>query len=112
MEFLTNRNLVYSWKSLMKKYIPFSSEMEKNTLASQSFPFNTNERILGVLARGTDYTLLRPYNHPIQPTITQLLNKAEKVIEKYQCKYIYLATEDSLILSAFQKKFKNSLIYT
>lgn len=113
MEFLTNPDLVQRWKSLMKKFIPFSSEIEKkNTLAFQHFPFNTNERILGVLARGTDYTLLRPYNHPVQPTITQLLDKAEKVIEKYQCKYVYLATEDSLILSAFQKKFKDLLIST
>ncbi len=113
MEFLTNSDLVDRWRVLMRRYMPFSDAFkEKAGLALQSGPFDKGARILGVLCRGTDYTFTRPYNHPVQPTLQEALEKAEEVMKEYSCKYIYLATEDSKVLSAFRVKFRDALFVT
>ncbi len=110
MEQLTNPLYMQLWKDAMKKYMPFSDALEEEIKRTeQKFPFG-EKRILGVLCRGTDYTSLRPRNHPVQPTADAVIAKAKKVMEEYKCDYCYLATEDESILSAFRNAFGGQLL--
>ncbi len=66
--------------------------------------------VLGILCRGTDYISLRPYAHPIQPSLEQMFDKVDEFLKKYNCTHIYLSTEDQSIVSEFQKKYGSILL--
>jgi hypothetical protein len=63
-----------------------------------------------VLCRGTDYTTLKPRNHPIQPEPIEVVERAKKAMEEWNCDYLYLATEDADIYDLFVKHFADKLI--
>lgn len=63
------------------------------------------------MARGTDYTNLRPYFHPVQPTIEELIDKVDDYRKKYNCEKIFLATEDNTILEQMQERYKDDLLF-
>ena len=74
------------------------------------------EKVLGVLCRGTDYVSLRPYNHPVQPSVSEMLQKAGEMLRCYKLEHIYLVTEDEGIRRAFEvletgySQHKNSIM--
>lgn len=97
----------------MKTYMPFSDELTgKIESIAVRLPFGSGKRILGVLCRGTDYTNIRPYNHPVQPSLEVVLAKTDEFMERYQCQYCYLATEDREIRNAFQSRLGDKLLTT
>ena len=63
-----------------------------------------------MLARGTDYTALKPYKHPVQPEPMQIIDKAKELMQEHNCQYIYLATEDSKIFNLFRGQFGENLL--
>ena len=97
-------------KKLFKQYIRFNQftrdyiENEYNTI------FKGKEKVLGVLCRGTDYTLKKPGGHPVQPDPERVIKKAKEVIADKQLDYIYLATEDQDIYVLFQKEFGEKIL--
>lgn len=113
MDCLMNPGLMAFWRGIMKKYMPMSEELY-NSVGDclDRLPFGNGEKVLGVLCRGTDYTNIRPFNHPVQPPLKEVLEKAEEFMQYYECDYCYLATEDQEILQAFQNKFKDRLLTT
>ena len=113
MDCLSNYELMTFWNSVMKKYMPFSNEFDTYlNQCLENLPFETDAKILGVLCRGTDYTNIRPYNHPVQTPLNAIFTKTDEFMDKYQCDYCYLATEDQEVLHAFQDKFKDRLLTT
>ena len=68
--------------------------------------------ILGVLYRGTDMNLLKLSKHPIQPTVEEMIELIHEHIDKWNCKWIYLSTEDSAAMEKFKNEFGDSLICT
>lgn len=68
-----------------------------------------DERVLGVLARGTDYVSLRPTGHPIQPTVNQIIDKVQEVMADMCCEYIFLATEDKMIHQQMKEQYGDRL---
>lgn len=70
-----------------------------------------NGKILGVLARGTDYVDKRPKGHPVQPKLMDMLNDCEQFL-KLHTDYdkIYLATEDERIKHTFVERFGIEMI--
>lgn len=97
------------WKTIADKYLIVNDNIEKeaNEIAQKLFgTFN----VLGVLARGTDYVNMRPYNHPIQPTVEQLMEKIDVVMVEQNCTKIYLATEDKGIFIRFKDKYGDKVI--
>lgn len=71
-----------------------------------------NDRVLGVLLRGTDYTQRKPYGHPIQPDEKTAIAKCLEIMDKKQCNRLFLATEDARYFKAFSMVFKKNLITT
>lgn len=97
------------WRKVFQNYLKIEDkllhefELEKEKLFG-------NNRILGVLARGTDYVNLRPHNHPVQPTAAQIIDKAKKIMDRYSCIYIFLATEDKGIYEVMKNQFGDRLL--
>lgn len=55
------------------------------------------EGSLGVLARGTDYTSLRPKGHPAQPTAGEIAGMIDGALERRDYENIFLVTEDAAV---------------
>lgn len=73
--------------------------------------FKAHERVLGVLYRGTDYANLKPYNHPIQPTLSVMLDKVEEKRKEWGLENIYLCTEVEEAVEAFKERFADKVFY-
>ena len=105
----TNPEELKRWKKVADKYLIVKEEIQREAdhLAVEMFG---NDKILGVLMRGTDYVNARPPKHPIQPTVEQVVDKIQEVREKMKCEYIYLATEDELIFQQIKQKFGEKVL--
>lgn len=97
------------WHDFFRQYLKVTDDIagEYEKLKREFFG---KERVLGILARGTDYVASRPKNHPVQPTAEQIIIKGREIMDKYSCKKIYLATEDALIYKKMKDAFRESLI--
>lgn len=117
LDFLYNDEIVSYYHSVAEKYIQFQptvmkvlKDKEKEIFGKEEF--NKRERILGVLARGTDYTGLRPYFNPIQPDLEQIIRKIDEYCRRFSCEKIYVATEDADILARLIEIYGDRLLYT
>ena len=104
-----NQQKIDFWKSIAHKYLIVDKEIAEEAQEIADEIFGTS-KILGVLARGTDYINMKPYNHPVQPSPKQLMEKIDEVMLKQGCDKIYLATEDKGIFSKFKEKYGNKVI--
>ena len=97
------------WKAVARKYLIVKKDIAKEAdiLAKEMFG---GKRILGVLARGTDYINARPLNHPIQPMPELLMEKIDQVLIEQKCDKIYLATEDKDFFERFKAKYGDKLM--
>ena len=106
MDFLSGRSgeLEY-WQELTRKYIRFSPEAEAAIDQTYSGLFGEEERVLGVILRGTDYVQAKPKNHPIQPTPEEAVMQIERILAEQNCDKIFLATEDKEIYKVIKERF-------
>lgn len=111
MRFFLNKRVSHYWNDLAKKYLRLNEKTKKYIDDQQKKYFNTDDKVLGILCRGTDYINLRPFRHPVQPSSKMVIEKAKKVMNEKKCNKIFLATEDENILNEFKSEFGNSLIY-
>ncbi|MBQ9991379.1 MAG: hypothetical protein IJP31_10650 [Lachnospiraceae bacterium] len=114
LDFLYNDRIVKYYHQLAKKYIRFQPnvfEILKNK-EEKILGRDKGERILGVLARGTDYTSLKPYFHPIQPDIEALSKAIDEYSRRFSCGKIYVATEDMEVLEKLSAIYGERLLYT
>lgn len=108
---ISSRKEFEQWHSFFQKYLRIKSEIAVEAESIKNNLFH-GEKVLGVLCRGTDYTEQRPKNHPVQPDIDEMIMKAEQVLQEYDCKYIYLATEDERAYRRFRTFFNDKLKVT
>ena len=112
---------IYSFKSranldylnmIVLKYIPIKKDIiiESNILIKKLFKGN-NKNVLGILLRGTDYLAKKPKKHPIQPSTEIVINDVIKADKQNRYDYIFITTEDELILEKFKNRFVNKLKY-
>jgi hypothetical protein len=106
--FEDKRRLTY-FRELFNKYIIFNDKTMDHLLNSYNEIFSGKTDVLGILCRGTDYLIKKPGGHPIQPDPYEVIKKAKEIIEKFNCKYIYLATEDQDIYEIFESEFKEKI---
>lgn len=97
------------WKAVADKYLKVNEDVEKEA-EKKCHEIFENARVLGVLARGTDYVQTRPRKHPVQPEVEQLIEKCREIMEKCRCEKLYLTTEDEKIYSEFENVFGDRLI--
>ena len=97
------------WKQVTDKYLIVREEIQKEADNLADIMFGEN-KILGVLIRGTDYVNARPPKHPIQPTVEQVVSKIDEVLKKMKCEHIYLATEDETIFRQVKRKYGEKVV--
>ena len=64
----------------------------------------------GFYLRGTDYAVLKPHKHAIQPSVTLAIRKMNQVISKYGFSRILLVTEDKKIYDQVKHYYGRQLI--
>lgn len=112
MDLLTNNKKIAYWRGICQKYIRFN-EAAQQVIDHYMGMYMSNDKekeTMGVLCRGTDYTELKPFGHPVQPDVNDVIDKARKLMEKNRCKYVFLATEDKKIYDIFAAEFGEQLI--
>ena len=97
-------------KNIFKQYVKFNNSTREYVENEYKTVFKGKNNVLGVLCRGTDYTLLKPERHPVQPEPEKVIKKTKEVMADKQLDYIYLATEDQDIYELFQKEFGEKLL--
>ncbi len=106
-KFFENRdNILAEWRSLIKnEYLKVKPALQEEILAVRSKLFSSNDRVLGVLLRGTDYVANKPKNHPIPPLPEFAASIADLKLREWNCNKIFLATEDKSFVQIFKKFF-------
>lgn len=108
-ELLAAPSVVAYWRKLCQKYIHCHKSVI-TIVQNYNKIFEQESRVLGVLARGTDY--LNPeVKHALMPPLEELIDEVEKSMQRNCCDYIFLATEDEEILNAMKTKFGDRLWY-
>lgn len=112
MDFLTNEKKINFWRQICKQYIRLKDNVKQYVehRFDEYMPHGREKETIGVLCRGTDYTNLKPYGHPIQPSVREVIAKIKQFMKSYMCQYIFLATEDNDIYKSFYAEFGNRLI--
>ncbi len=106
---LGSKSEIRYWQNIFRKYLVLSDYAKEYVTSHSAFIKDYNE-VIGVMCRGTDYVAQRPKHHPVQPTVDQVFAEVDRMQKKYQTKYIFLATDDSEIVSLFKKKYSDSLL--
>lgn len=112
MDFFTNKNAIQYWRTFVKNHIQLSKEAQTYTeqfMSRYIAPYKA-DRVLGILARGTDYAELKPLGHPVQPTFDELKTKIDEFFNFYGCSKIYLVTEDQNICRQFLEYYGDLVI--
>lgn len=114
LDFLMNSEIVEYYREVAAKYILFKPEIQKELKAENERILDPakNRRILGVLARGTDYVSLKPDYHPIQPSVEQMIGQIDYYRKLFECDKIYVATEDAGILETMKNIYGEDLLYS
>lgn len=97
-------------KNRMNKYLKFNGETERFANERCERILKGNKNVLGVLLRGTDYTLKQSYDEFIQPKTDKVIGDVKKFLKEKGYEKIYLATEDINIYQAFKNEFKDLLL--
>ena len=99
------------WHNLFSQYVIVKPEIMLE--AEQIFNKESKgNKVLGILCRGTDYVNLKPKDHPVQPSVDQIIEKARMVINEKKCARVYLATEDEKVYQQFRSEFGEKLWVT
>ena len=107
MNFLEDRDLsLTEWRTLIELgLIKIKSDLWQEFSAERAKLFAPEERVLGVLLRGTDYVKLKLKNHPIQPPVEFAMSTVAEKLKEWKCDKIFLATEDKSIVEKFKEAF-------
>jgi len=97
------------WALLYKRLIEYNKKTH-DYVREEEHILPENTRVLGVLCRGTDYTQRKAKNHPKQPSLTVMLEKAKEMFAEWQCEYIYLATEEFAAFEIFNTAFPGKIL--
>lgn len=97
---------------LYQKYIRYN---EKSVLAVQKEyekNIDSGKEMLGVLYRGSDMSALKLKNHPIQPTVDEMISLIHKYMKEWKCERIFLSTEDAEAAERMKEEFGTLLSCT
>lgn len=103
---------IETWRAIVERHINIRYELLSPWRnAHLESAFAAGNGVLGVLARGTDYTTVKPIGHPIQPSCQQLFDRIDSLAkEGLSFSSIYLVTEDTSIAAQFAKRYQERLI--
>lgn len=107
---MNSKKEICLWQEMAKKYLVLKPEVKRFCEQEYKAMIADGERVLGVKCRGTDYNPISAKGHPIQPSVDQVIKRADKIMAKYNCDKIYLSTEDKQIVQRFKKHYGRKLV--
>lgn len=107
---VTQESTYCFWHEFAQAHLKLQADA-RSRMEQQYHEMFGDKKVLGILCRGTDYKNLRPSNHPVQPELSDIMDKAEEVFRQYHCDCLYLATEDNDYLQKFKERFGEKLHY-
>lgn len=110
-EFYDNPQRIIYFQTLFNRYIHFNASAKAYLDNMYKRIFRGKDNVVGVLCRGTDYVLLKPKGHPVQPEVSVVIEDVKKCMIEYNCDNIFLATEDADIFDVFFATFGEKLLY-
>lgn len=110
-EIFKKKNLLNFWHNIAIKYLPIKNEFILLANKIKKKLFKNSNNILGILARGTDYISLRPLGHPKPPHFKMMFKDIKKMNKKNKYDWLFITTEDDIILSKFINEFRYKLKY-
>lgn len=111
-QFYNNFELERMYSKIYKKYIILNKKMQ-NVINEEIKRINFDaSSTCAVIFRGTDYALLKPHNHHIQPTIEDMIAKVHELKDIWGFKKIYFSTEDAAAYKKFVEEFGNDVIWS
>lgn len=114
--FLENKLYIKVINFLSEKYgnkFQYSTVLKEKVYDEQIRLFKDKMKILGVIARGSDYLARHPKGHPIPCETKRYIEYVKKIMTQYNYQYLYLATEDLEIYYEFKEQFSaTSLLFS
>lgn len=102
---ITENKVIFEyWHKFFQEYFKVADEIVEEFYKYRKELLGEG-KVLGILARGTDYVSSKPKGHPVQPTSEQIIEKARETMKTYSCDKIYLATEDADIYDKLKETF-------
>lgn len=98
------------WGSIYKKFVRYNSKTKEYLQNELSTILLQPEKTVGVIYRGTDYTQGHPIGHPIQPSMKNLADKVEEMMQTQNCDYIYLASDEKGIVDYMNGRFPGKVL--
>ena len=94
------------WRMLVKLgLLSVKPELMQEVTATWQKLFSKEDRVLGVILRGTDYVARKIKGRPIPPPVDFAKSIVSEKLKEWQCNKFFLATEDKKIVEAFQSTF-------
>lgn len=110
-DYLNDTEQVEKIHALITKYIKFKPAVS-DYINSSWEKIKKSSDILGIYTRGTDYTKLKPFGHPVQPPVEFMINKAKNIMNQKGIEYCFLSTDEKSVLDKFISEFGNKVLYT
>lgn len=97
---------------ITSKYVKLIKERNhiKKIVDQKENALFSNDKVLGVFIRGTDYVSIRPKNHPVQPSVFEMIEKVNEVVERFNINKIYLVTEDKSYYTELKAVFGDKIL--
>lgn len=105
-----NKTVTRLWQKVYRDFTIPNKTLQSYVDSECAQIFKDTDKVLGVLCRGTDYIILRPKNHPRQPSVDEVVSTCRKWMKKYGYEAIYLATEEKAICERFEKEFPGKIL--
>lgn len=106
LKFLTeDSDLFVDYCGIVNKYMRYNAKTKRFLEDAWDSTMPSDGHILAVMSRGTDYNILRPKNHPIQPSAEELIEQTKVMMDTYDIKYLYVNSEERFVLEKFKNTF-------
>lgn len=109
-DYKDNPELFCEFVDAYQKYFRFKPNVYKYIVDEYNDIIKDKGKVLGVIVRGTDYSQGRPRNHPIQPSIDEIITKIKELSLTFKWDYIYLATEEKQFEERFITEYPNRIL--
>lgn len=111
MDFFNNKDgILDMWRSYVNKYIHIQENIIINANNRWDNLFAKDEKVLGIFIRGTDYVKMKPKDHPVQPSVEQVIVKINEINSEIKIDKYLLVTEDIEIVNSLKNEFGPKIV--
>ncbi len=98
------------WGTVYEKFVRYNEQSKKYLNDEMDRCLPSPEKTVGVIYRGTDYTLGKPPGCPIQPTKKMLADKVEEIMKRNNLEYVYIASDERDIVDYLNERFPGKVL--